>query len=333
VVIDSKNAAPEPGRLSQPGSGFSVRGFAKLKNLVRQPALGFLCKYAMKSARWGAMRRDDPQAPETPSIHGDPVMESLLELLLPRIEAETGDKLFPTYSYFRVYRHGDVLHRHTDRPACEISLTLSLGYRPEAEQWPICLERDGVDLRVQLSPGDALLYKGVETPHWRERFNGEHAAQVFLHYVRQAGPYQDWIYDKRCGTASSPVMRRVLEWLEKFPHQRPAGEMGGAVPAPGDHKTMPLSLSSRVSALPEVLVQIVGDEAVILNVQTRACLTLGPVATRMWTLLNDSETMAAALESLLGEYDASKERMCKDLMALVEKLFQHGLVEIRPAGQ
>ena len=54
-------------------------------------------------------------------------MEALLETLLPRVEAESGMRLLPTYSYLRVYKRGDVLRRHTDRPACEMSVTLNLG--------------------------------------------------------------------------------------------------------------------------------------------------------------------------------------------------------------
>ena len=150
------------------------------------------------------------------------MMDSLLEALLPKIEGETEQKLYPTYSYFRVYKNGDVLTRHTDRPACEISVTLSLGYRSGGGAWPICLERNSVALSILLEPGDGLLYQGVETPHWRQRFKGEHAAQVFLHYVRQTGPYQEWIYDKRTRMASSPLTRRLLDALGQLPRQRTA---------------------------------------------------------------------------------------------------------------
>jgi hypothetical protein len=42
-----------------------------------------------------------------------------------------------------------------------------------------------------------MFYRGVECPHWREPLNGDHVAQVFLHYVDQNGPYAEWKYDKR----------------------------------------------------------------------------------------------------------------------------------------
>ena len=63
-------------------------------------------------------------------------MEAVLEAMTPSLERATGLALGPTYSYFRVYRHGDVLVRHMDCEACEASVTLNLG---GDEVWPISL--------------------------------------------------------------------------------------------------------------------------------------------------------------------------------------------------
>ncbi len=123
-------------------------------------------------------------------------MEALLEALRPRLERLLSLSLFPTYSYFRVYKRGDALARHTDREPCEISLSLNLGLLPE-QPWGLWIEGPKGADQVELCPGDGLLYKGIERPHWREPFAGEQAAQVFLHYVDQAGPYAHWRFDKR----------------------------------------------------------------------------------------------------------------------------------------
>jgi hypothetical protein len=61
------------------------------------------------------------------SDYGDPAFDGLLEYLRPRVQDQCGLRLLPTYSYFRMYKHGDVLRRHRDRPACEISVTLNIG--------------------------------------------------------------------------------------------------------------------------------------------------------------------------------------------------------------
>jgi hypothetical protein len=114
------------------------------------------------------------------------------------MENETGLKLNPNYSYARIYKKGDVLHRHKDRFSCEISTTLNLG----GDSWPIFLEPseelNKKGIKVDLKPGDMLIYKGNLLEHWREPFEGENCAQVFLHYnnIGTEGSNEN-IYDKR----------------------------------------------------------------------------------------------------------------------------------------
>jgi hypothetical protein len=192
---------------------FKKNGYVLARALVSKPALSFLYDYASKSAQYGSMTPGDEQLPTTPFRYGDPFMESLLEMLVPKVESITSLRLFPTYSYFRFYKTGDVLKRHRDRPACEVSLTLNLGFHAE-KPWPIWLEVDGEARTASLEPGDALLYKGIELPHWREPFTGENSAQVFLHYVNQDGQNKEWKYDKRASLSTSPVAKRVLEQFE-----------------------------------------------------------------------------------------------------------------------
>ena len=79
---------------------------------------------------WGVW--NDEKVPKTLSHYGDMVMETLLQEVKPVMEKHTGLKLSETYSY-RIYKNGDVLHRHKDRYSCEISTTLNLG----GESWPI----------------------------------------------------------------------------------------------------------------------------------------------------------------------------------------------------
>jgi len=50
-------------------------------------------------------------------------------------------------------------------------------------------------VKVDLSPGDILIYKGCDLEHWREEFKGEKCVQVFLHYNKAKS--QENMYDKR----------------------------------------------------------------------------------------------------------------------------------------
>lgn len=193
-------------------SKFASNGYALLRNLVPESACSFLYEYARKSGAAGRLNIGDTSVPETPNCYADAFMESLLEVLLPRIELESELKLFPTYSYFRVYKHRDVLDRHHDRPSCEVSVTLSLGYAPR-EPWPIWIDVGGEAKSYALEPGDGLLYKGIELDHWRDRFEGDHAVQVFLHYVDQNGPNRHMKYDMRKGLHTLPMTGRIIEKL------------------------------------------------------------------------------------------------------------------------
>ena len=124
----------------------------------------------------------DDQVPNTYSHYGDIAMETLLQEIKPVMEKHIGLKLSETYTYSRIYKKGDVLARHKDRYSCEISATLNLG----GDEWPIYLDPTGkigqAGVRVDLKPGDILIYSGCELEHWREEFKGKNCAQVFLHY-------------------------------------------------------------------------------------------------------------------------------------------------------
>ena len=129
---------------------------------------------------WGIW--NDPQIPNSYSHYSDVAMETLLEALRAKMEKETGYKLNETYSYARIYKNGDVLHRHKDRYSCEVSTTLNLG----GDSWPIYLDPTGKNgqagIKVELEPGDMLIYSGCDLEHWREEFKGKDCGQVFLHY-------------------------------------------------------------------------------------------------------------------------------------------------------
>lgn len=180
---------------------FALDRYATWPGLLSEKDRAFF--YAYACSRVARMYLDDPAVPGTPSLGGDPVMDQLLLEIIPKLEGAIGVSLYPTYSYFRLYKRGDVLHRHTDRPACEISLSLCLGCEPDAP-WPIWVQApDRPAVGIDLRPGDAVLYRGIECAHWREAYQGDRLAQVFLHYVDKNGPHADWKYDK------GPVITRA----------------------------------------------------------------------------------------------------------------------------
>src|SRR5262245_33765173 len=102
---------------------FGQQGYLLLARLLEPALANFLWSYTHTKAACQLLTLGgDPQVPNTPYAYGDPAFDGLLEYLRPRIEEHSGLHLSPTYSYFRLYKHGDILERHRDRPACEVSV-------------------------------------------------------------------------------------------------------------------------------------------------------------------------------------------------------------------
>jgi hypothetical protein len=117
-----------------------------------------------------------------------------------KLQKILGEELYNTYYYDRFYFAGQRLDRHTDRDACEISLTYQINSNTK-KPWSICFETpQGDEKYVELQNGDAVLYKGCERDHWREPLPSNYGFlrkifkkdntfhhQVFFHYVLANG--------------------------------------------------------------------------------------------------------------------------------------------------
>jgi hypothetical protein len=150
-------------------------------------------------------RFNDSQAPGAYSYYGDPVMDSVMMLSLNAMMDTIGLDLIPNYSYWRLYQKDNVLDRHRDRPSCEISATICLGYDVSNVDntkypnyvWPMFVETTtNQELPIALMPGDLIIYRGCEINHWREKFIGLNHAQVFIHFNDAAGPFKN-VLDNR----------------------------------------------------------------------------------------------------------------------------------------
>lgn len=136
----------------------------------------------------------DPQTPNASHIVVN--FRPFLELLCAKnmeVANLIGEMVFPTYTYSRIYKHKSTLEKHLDRPACEISLSVHL---QGDKEWPIYMEKPtGEAVGVVLRPGDAVLYLGCDTPHWRDAYDGEEYGQVFLHYVLSNGRHWEQYFN------------------------------------------------------------------------------------------------------------------------------------------
>jgi hypothetical protein len=122
-----------------------------------------LCTTYAKADEKHRYNSGDSLTQNSHSKYADFLMESLMVTLCPKIEKITGLSLTPTYSYFRVYKAGEELREHVDRPSCEISCSLCLGYDYLGKDFKWRLNVNGN--KIALSPGDGVIYRGMELPH------------------------------------------------------------------------------------------------------------------------------------------------------------------------
>jgi hypothetical protein len=165
------------------------KGYVRVQGLLEPTLARVLHKTLLLQAWRGECFRDN-HMPTATSVSNTSLTDALLLEMKPRIEEVSGCALVPTYSYARVYFHGDTMIRHKDRGSCEVSVSIHLS-------------RDGGNgglwfgpgVEVLMEEGDGAVYLGCETDHWRDRFVGNSMGQIFLHYVQVNGRYASNYFD------------------------------------------------------------------------------------------------------------------------------------------
>ena len=196
-------------------------GYAHLARFIpREVATGFLARMQADLARQGVsfdkLMKPGPllkqPAAEIYGYHYPP-LAMFHWGMTPAIEALVGGALQPSYSYFRLYRQGDICRVHGDRMACEHSLSLTLAYSderpwaldvsPVRTEKPYARSDDAFAVAeraqsVKMDAGDAVLYQGVHHHHGRTTPNpNAWSAHLFLHWVSRDGPYAAEAFDKQ----------------------------------------------------------------------------------------------------------------------------------------
>jgi hypothetical protein len=138
-------------------------------------------------------------------------MATFLWGLTPRMAEIAGCELMPSYAYFRVYQQGDICKVHSDRKACEHSLSLTLELADDIP-WSLSIEQKHIDdpapsldqdfgseafTSLPMRAGDAVMYRGVNHRHGRVEPNPNRwSAHLFMHWIDANGPYADRAFDR-----------------------------------------------------------------------------------------------------------------------------------------
>ena len=202
---------------------FKENSYVVIKDVVDKTTVNLLYSYTMKKINRNFYKlKNNPElysntydmtfgekdsGVNSLNFYGDEFCETILEALLTKMEEFTGLELLPEYGFLRLYQKDDILPYHNDRPSCEISTTLCVGYKGE-KTWPIWLENNNkTQIPVNLEPGDMLVYKGCDLFHWRDKYDGENHLQAFLHYNDKNGPH-GLIYDGRETLGTPAIVKK-----------------------------------------------------------------------------------------------------------------------------
>lgn len=180
--------------MSQTSEYFEKNGYVVLKDVFTKDQCRELTEHMFSLLKQGKLDNDE-QCPLSDAVYGDPIFDTILQRFAKPIGNAVGRTLLPTYTYARIYRPGEILKKHKDRPACEISGTMTLGFDADVI-WPIVFDDDR-EISVSLDVGEMAVYKGCDVSHWRNPFKGKWHVQVFLHYVDANGPHKNHFRDGR----------------------------------------------------------------------------------------------------------------------------------------
>jgi hypothetical protein len=185
---------------------FKLKGYVRIKSCLDLNFCNLVFNYLKIRSIFSKNTVEDNFVPGTFALYADPLMESILMALRPLLREFSDCPISPTYSYCRLYKHGDVLTKHKDRLECEFSVTIPFGFEylskesqssnAESNTWPIYMNGEP----VYAEPGDVLIYRGIEVEHWRDEFKGTSQAQAFFHYISDVHDYSDFLrFDSRPG--------------------------------------------------------------------------------------------------------------------------------------
>lgn len=86
--------------------------------------------------------------------------------------------------------------------------------------------------------------------------------------------------------------------------------------------------SSIVVAIQEQISSDLAGEAVILNLKSGVYFGLNEVGARIWTLIQQPQSLRDLRDALLAEYDVAPEVCDRDLLQLIQELKAADLIEV-----
>jgi hypothetical protein len=162
------------------------QGFLELGPIVSPLQLAALRDHYRRLRRSGHFVLDEAQVRRMrDGVYCEGMCLLLQKGLAGAVGEAVGEPVLPSYTWLNRYRPGAALERHRDRPQCRWNVSFCVDAEKNDEvDWPLFFQLEGGTASSNLQLGDAVLYSGTETPHWRHALGSDEAiSMAFFHYV------------------------------------------------------------------------------------------------------------------------------------------------------
>ena len=177
---------------------------AEMRSLCKEYLWSVKQRYAQRLGADPAFLENDRHHPDTFSFYSPLCTEVLLLNLLPTIEQVARVPLVPSYSYARTYYRNSFLEKHTDRRCSQFGISICLD--KDEHDWPLVItDKTGQDRSIELGPGDAVMFLGMQLEHYRATFEGTAQTQIFLFYMPQNDALSHLYFDRRPSLGALPA--------------------------------------------------------------------------------------------------------------------------------
>ncbi len=87
-----------------------------------------------------------------------------------------------------------------------------------------------------------------------------------------------------------------------------------------------MQLADKPQPSPNAAHQLVGEEAILINLNTGSYYSLNDTGTRFWQLLDGQRTIADCAQLIAGEYEVEAAEVQTDLLELAAEFKAEGLI-------
>ena len=163
------------------------RGYLPVSGLLPPFQVGALRRYYRYHTRVGTFALGDQQSPGRYVAYDEATTKYVHQQLTRTVSDLARRVVVPSYSYLCLYQGGATLDQHTDRDACEYTISLCIDATPDPQThgaWPLHLMTEDGQVSLVQGIGDAVLFRGRYLTHWRDQLPmGYTSSSILFHYV------------------------------------------------------------------------------------------------------------------------------------------------------